>query len=507
MKQYIGKWGVEGHEDEVGELLIDGNHVEFYSRYKDFVFPGETFVGGDGQHGYKIFVNGPAAPSRNKALSYAKSYHVLYVLMQNDSFQKGNDITGIKEVTFAIPELVEWFGLPFVEYRETPQGELAVAELDYKDILLHDSNPKMEIYFESKTINESENMFSSISKIVKKEPRIRILYQDSKSVNDVIDDIECVMQFFGLLIGKVSIADDIRLTIEAKKLKSWLYINKDFSYNCRMWDAFSKPRTYHYVVFEQLSNLFSNWRVFFYDSHFSMLRRIFFAANNSREMFAEDVFVEYMRILDGYHTRISGDENTQQQLKQALKNAKDCIKKQIFTEDNKPIFEQSIKKVLPEWKYNSKNIGDISEWIASGYLGKKSLSSRLKDLDGKYHILQDNAEHIMGSKQTENQDEKNQIVELYYKSLGDTRNYYSHYKENMDGVLDLNQIFDSIRALKATILSIFFKHMKMDDDIVRRILAFDYELNWQTQVLIKDGDKPFLHPMDYFRENEEQSNA
>ena len=43
-----------------------------------------------------------------------------------------------------------------------------------------------------------------------------------------------------------------------------------------------------------------------------MLRRIYFSVNGRKEIFAEDIFVEYMRILDGYHTRISGDAETEE---------------------------------------------------------------------------------------------------------------------------------------------------------------------------------------------------
>lgn len=45
-----------------------------------------------------------------------------------------------------------------------------------------------------------------------------------------------------------------------------------------------------------------------------------------------------------------------------------------------------------------------------------------------------------------------QIVELFYRELGDTRNYYSHYKKDKTGVLDFSQMNDSIRVLKATIM-------------------------------------------------------
>lgn len=102
-----------------------------------------------------------------------------------------------------------------------------------------------------------------------------------------------------------------------------------------------------------------------------------------------------MRFLDGYHTRVSGDAEKEKSLKIALTDAKKVIKSCIFTEDNRPVFEEAIQKVLPDWKYNTKNVGDISEWIASGFIAKKQLSHRLRELDEKYFkIISNDAANI-----------------------------------------------------------------------------------------------------------------
>lgn len=54
MERHIGTWHRENdsRNSEVGELLIDGNYLEFYSRFHGLVFP-ETFIGEDGQYKYK----------------------------------------------------------------------------------------------------------------------------------------------------------------------------------------------------------------------------------------------------------------------------------------------------------------------------------------------------------------------------------------------------------------------------------------------------------------------
>lgn len=260
---------------------------------------------------------------------------------------------------------------------------------------------------------------------IKKEPRISVTYNQPADIQRIQNDIECIMQFFGLLIGKVSTADNIRLSIEGQKQKSWLYINHDYSYNLMNRDVMDRPRTYHYVLGDNLILYFSNWHKFCFDDRFTLLRRIYFSVNDRKEIFAEEIFVEYMRILDGYHTRISGDAEIEEKLNKALKTASKVIKTQIFKEDNRPIFEEAFQSVLPDWKYNSSNMGDISGWIAAGYLGRKSLSHRLKELDNLYFgIIKNNAVDIerlaRNTEKCKNMTD-DQIIELFYRELGDTR--------------------------------------------------------------------------------------
>ena len=45
MERHIGTWYKESEKDktEVGELVIDGNNIEFYSRFYEPAFP-TTFI-------------------------------------------------------------------------------------------------------------------------------------------------------------------------------------------------------------------------------------------------------------------------------------------------------------------------------------------------------------------------------------------------------------------------------------------------------------------------------
>ena len=69
MERHIGIWKKEASPSfsEVGELLIDGNQIEFYSRFPCSVFA-ETFIGRDEQLEYKVFVKGGTQPGQNRVI-------------------------------------------------------------------------------------------------------------------------------------------------------------------------------------------------------------------------------------------------------------------------------------------------------------------------------------------------------------------------------------------------------------------------------------------------------
>ena len=531
MERHIGTWYKENEKDKIkiGELIIDNDHIEFYSRFHGIVFP-TTFIGDDGKFSYKIFVDGQASIGNNRVISYTSSHKVLYVLMQNFTFSKGFDIPGITEFSFIIPELTNWLGMDTVYYSYTEDDTPAAGEYSMPNIIIKSDNPKIEIYFESSSLYNSFMNDDSTEIKISQKPRIRVSYEEPVDIQMISSEIECLMQFFGLLIGKVSFVKDIRLTIKDQDFKSWLFINHDYSYNLMTQDILDKPRTYFYIVEDKIQLYYSNWRNFFNNDDFSLLRRIYFSVNDKKEKFAEEVFVEYMRFLDGYHARISGDAETAVSLKEALKGAKKTIKNQIFIDDNRPIFEDAIHKVLPKWKYNANNVGDIAEWIASGFIAKTQLSHRLRELDEKHlKIISNNALNIEklplkdndynekikahlkrkhGITSSEELEEKfnsiteeqknNILIEIYYKELGDTRNYYSHYKNDKTGLLSFTQLNESINVLKATIISIFLDCIGLED-IGRKMIAFDSELHFQTKFLIKQNEHCFLTPKAYYK--------
>ena len=506
MERHIGTWYKSSNPNECksAELIIDGNSIEFYSRFHGEVFPC-SFIGNNGQYNYKVFTNGMSRSGNNKSLEYASSHRVRFVLMQNFQFSYDEDVPKVNEVSFYLPEITRWLNIKTVEYGTTTDNEMAASELKLEPILLHAGDPIIEIDFESKTYETLLTAEDDTAITIKKQPRIKITYEKSKNIESVIIDIQSIMQFFGLVIGCVSDARDIRLSIEKQDLKTWLYFNCDFSYNTKVNSFFGRPRTYYHILKENLTEYYTSWRNFYYDEKFSLIRRVYFSANNRKEIFVEDIFVQYIKILEGYHLRISGDEKKAEDLERAIKVSEKEIKNLIFTEDGKPIFEEILNDVLPSWSFNSPHAKQISKWIATGYLGKTALSDRLKDLDNQFfNLIANNSvsiERLTKDKTKINGKSDEELTELYFKELSSTRNYHSHFKVDTKGVLEYHQLNDSINVLKALIISILLSQMKMDKELIRKIILWDEELRFQTMCIGTEDERPF-DPLDHNKDSQ-----
>ena len=193
MERHIGIWYKEGHPEskEVGELIIDGNSIDFLCRFHGEVFPC-AFIGNDGEFDYKVFVNGQSYPHFSKTVDHTSSYRVYYVLMKEFEFSKGIEIEEINDFSFTIPEIIQWIGNNTVSYGFTNSDEIGAYENNMESIILNETDPHIEICFESKTLDYSFTHNDSISKMVKQEPRIKVVYEKSQNIKTVIDDIDIV---------------------------------------------------------------------------------------------------------------------------------------------------------------------------------------------------------------------------------------------------------------------------------------------------------------------------
>lgn len=492
MKRLLGTWSKEEKNDpQVAELILNGNSIEFYRRDYGEIFPC-AFVGGDGEHGYKVFTQGNCERGNHKTLELSSNYRTAYVLQQNRPFNKGLDILGIEEVSFIVPELIEWLDIKTVDIGANENKELIACECKYPALVLKGENPHVEIEFESESFTKYHDIDMRTTFVLKNQPRIFINYENTVDVARVQNDLEIIMEFWGLLIGHVSVVEDIRLKIANQDVKSWLYINQDFSYNLRNRSLMDKPRTTFEKVDEKINQYFTNWYDFCNEEKFDFIRKRFFSANADKNIFAEDILVEYVRIIEGYHLRITGDEKISDELRDALKIVEKDIKKLIFSDDSKPLFTEALEKAVPDWKYTSGHAAEIAHWISSGYLGKVGLDQRIKELDQRFgSVIAKNAIHILqlSSDKTNTKDKKEtELINGFYRKIVATRNYYSHYKNDKRNVLEFCQMNETINVLKALLVMILYSHMGIDKETIRKIMAGDSELHFQTGCLMTQDD-------------------
>lgn len=485
MERHIGLWKKEyGETPAVAELVIDGNKIEFYSRDNQGVHECAYVSKGYGCN-IKVFTKGYDSIGKHKTLDKAGSFKTFYVLKQNNDFQGGFTIEGIKSASFIFPELIDWLGIRTVDFWATNQEELMAIENKYPPIVLKEANPHIEINFKVENSLFNPDTDNRVSFEIKNQPRIKIVYDTPENVNKLHWDIRGIMQFWGLMIGHVTDVLDICLDIEGNGSKSWLYFNKDFSYNLRTQGMIDKPRTELKSTGENIQSYFENWYSFYYDEKFEFISNMYFEANKRKDINGEDILVQYVRILEGYHLRITDEEKIANTMEKDIKDI-------IFTDEGKNVFVPIFKKA--GWTFNSKHAKEVANWISSGFISRISLSQRLKQLDNQFFkIIQKNTESVARLETIPLPADYEAPADFdLYQRIVNTRNYYSHFKANKDKVLNFTQICNTINVLKALIVMIFYTRMGMTEDEARKILIWDSELNFQTMCLREEGETPNL---------------
>lgn len=466
MERHQGSWKVEGEEEyNIGELVIDNDYIEFFVRGKSIPWAC-TFIGSNGEHPIKVYAKGPGE-TKHRSLNMSIGYRVVKVAMTNAGFQEGFEINNISAFSFEIPELVDWLKINSVSIGFTEANELFAIEEKIEPIIIKNENPHIEISFGPASPFMPPEINDRVEYVVKNYPRVHVSYEEMVTDERVYADIQILMRFFGMLIGYVSYAKDIRLNIEGKDLKTWIWFNEDFSHNLRHLNGIDRFRTEYSQVKDELANYFENWYTFSNDDYFFLPRQMFFNSNRKREIFAEDLFVQYVKILEGYHLRISGDEKKAEQL--GIE-----ILEQLKDENVKKVLSEPFKKAGSSYKPKT-----VAQWIQGGFLSRITLETRLKKLDEEHgSIVAGNTEYVY----------KESNADKYFSAIVKTRNYYSHYKPDRDGVLTFGQMCNSIDVLKCLIIMILFSHMGMDIDTAKQIMIHDDKLWMYTSCMKKDQD-------------------
>lgn len=190
MKRLFGTWTLEKpasdqSKPETGELIIDGNDIEFYRQGDGDLFHSIFICNSKDFHYYKVIAQECDNSGTRKTLDHARNYRVNYVLQQNCAFRPGLLVDNIVDCSFVIPELIGWLGVKLTEMLCANEHELLVKERIFQPVCLKDADPHIEIVFESGTYNRSIEEGNRTTAVVNVQPRIQITYGRSVTINEI----------------------------------------------------------------------------------------------------------------------------------------------------------------------------------------------------------------------------------------------------------------------------------------------------------------------------------
>lgn len=435
-------------DNSIGHLSIKGNEITFNIKGTGDIFA-RNFIGSSEGNTFKVFTYG-----QQELDSTGCFYRVSKACLYNgDNYTYDKDdniINGIESFSFEIPELLNWLKIPSIEFGILDDGTKIIHELETPIISLKDEKVKVYIKY------ENNNFWEGISDInemtLRKKPRIFVEFEKTQNDTKVINYIRILMRFFSMLIGKVSSAIDIRLSLKNKKTCMWLFINEDFSVNNEVSLYSINYRTTYQEVAEHLKVWFETWYDFSTDSSFMFLQNYFFSTCSKKYWNIEELFLIYIKFIEGYDLRISKDEEKAKEL---------FIRLEIImnSQDIKNILSPEFKRVGSKYKPK-----DVAGWISNGFLGRVALEDRVRRIDKKFFdIISSNSSDVIEGISSND----------LYKKITKTRNYYSHFKPDSEGILEMKEIYNLIPIMKFMITIILLSHMGLDNDIIESIIVKD----------------------------------
>lgn len=448
-------------DNSIGHLSIKGNEITFNIQGTGDVFA-RNFMGSSEGKTFKVFTYG-----QQEIDSTGCFYRVSKACLYNgDNYAYDKDdniISGIESFSFQIPELVHWLNISSVKFEILDDGTKIIHELETPIISLKDEEVKVYIKYENNNFWEETSDINEMT--LSKKPRIFVEFEKTQNDMMVINYIRILTRFFSMLIGKVSSAIDIRLTLKNEKTSMWLFINEDFSVNNQV-NLYSRSyRTTYQDVAEQLKVWFKTWYDFSANSSFMFLQNYFFNTCSKKYWNIEELFLIYIKFIEGYDLRVSEDE---EKAKNLLKSLDVIMNRQDIKDILSPEFEKVDSKYRPK---------DVAGWISNGFLGRVALEDRVRRIDKKFFdIISSNRSDVIEGISSND----------LYKKITKTRNYYSHFKPDSEGVLEMKEINNLIPIMKFMITIILLSHMGLNNDIIKSIIVKD-DIFWSfTKHLRKD---------------------
>lgn len=288
---------------------------------------------------------------------------------------------------------------------------------------------------------------------IKTIPFVNIVYSNPVSIQQVDKDISTITKFFAILIGRVDNVREVWIKLESNDYYSRYFTSTNNShmkdYEC--YKIFN--RTKYKELPQKLSNYYIEW-CRLYDECYIVMEH-FFKLNLGIPFSYEDMFLGWCNIFDGY---LNYKNQTDIKTNRFKKEIKKILKKEEIAKEFRELFKNFGLK-FEEYKVADKIKKELEQYQTLG----EALQGLFRE---NYDLISKNIEDLRNSKEEINE-------ENIYEYINDTRNYYTHLKQQKKKVLNNKQMSEMNKLFCSTFIIIILKEIGFKGDELKDIIDRD----------------------------------
>lgn len=435
-----------------GEVYIDEENVELEITY------GEADIVNDG---IVYFINDDVCMKLYLRTNfYNNKAEIKYIIRFNYNHYdwiKNKIVEEITEFSFEILNLQDWLKIKPIE-----DHPMCAGYIDIEDIIIKKSNPKILIRYDKELFNHG---YDNTKVVLQSKPYIVVEYDNPITILEMERDISKIVDFFGIMIGRIEGVNDISFIISECRGKFGFITCKDYSHNTLL----NREYTYdHRTIFSSikcnLDKYFEKWEKLNCD--YEDIVRYFFMMHDKRKKYLEDNFITWCKMIDGYYCIKNNLNNRAKKLKDIVKESLELTEMDKKIKDllNNSNFEQQIigKYKLENIKRDYKT-SDFCEAIEGKFLSKFAFKDKIAK------VCKENFDFFYENIDSLNIDGN---IDVFYEKCNKTRNYYSHLGDNED-CLSYRQMRQCEELFYSTFISIFMKEIGFSEEEIENILHQD----------------------------------
>lgn len=370
---------------------------------------------------------------------------------------KNRVVEEITEFSFEISNLQDWLKIKPIE-----DHPMCAGYIDIEDIIIKKSNPKILIRYDKELFDHG---YDNTKVVLQSKPYIVVQYDNPTTILGIENDIAKIVNFFGIMIGRIERVNDINFIISECGGRFEFITCKDYSHNALLnMEYIYDHRTSFSSIKYDLDEHFKKWEKLNYNYEDIVI--YFFMMHDKRKKYLEDTFITWCKMIDGYYC-IKNNLNAR------AKRLKDIVKESLeLTEMDKKIkellnnsdFEQQIIE-----KYKLENVkrdyktNDFCDAIEGKFLSKFAFKDKIaKVCKENFDFFYENIESL----------NVNENINAFYEKCNKTRNYYSHLGDN-ENCLSYKQMRQCEGLFYSTFISIFMKEIGFSEEEIENILHQD----------------------------------